>query len=148
MERQSIAFDDEYDLEPGGKPLIIRPKREYRRKSYLITGRVFDQVTSSLGVGLHVYAYQIDGTNNLVLLKKVRCKNDGSYSVEFQESEVNVNNPIELFAYQGGMQLELVGDGQVRLISYKSRYLKNLFVAARSSVVGAVKRNNYVNAAG
>jgi hypothetical protein len=144
-DKEQYIYDD---LGPGGEPIeIINPDRGLTLLSYMITGCVFDQMTSSFGVGMHIYAYQHNGTE-LVLIKKVRCQADGSYGIRFLDNEVDINNPVELFVYQGGAQLELVGDGNVTINAFRAHYLKNLFIASRSSVNGVVKRKNYVNAAG
>ncbi|MCT4648628.1 MAG: neuraminidase-like domain-containing protein [Carboxylicivirga sp.] len=147
MRRKEDIYDD---LGPGGKLDWLDPIAGKKYKSYMITGRVYDHATTSLGTGLHVRAYQ-HNTNTLIYKKKVACKADGSYSIQFLESEVitnDFNNPIELFIYQGNTQLGLVGDGQVVISSAQPLYLKNLFIASRSSVSGTVKRKNMVNAAG
>ncbi|WP_421921235.1 neuraminidase-like domain-containing protein [Marinifilum sp.] len=142
---------DLYDeLGPGGELSGPNPIKGYQYNSFMISGRVYDHSTSGLGRGLDIYAYQHD-SENLVFKKKVACKADGSFSIQFLESEVitdNYQNPIELFVYQGGTQLGLVGDGNVYITAAQPLYLKRLFIATRSSVSGVVKRQNLVNASG
>lgn len=149
--RDELEQYREYDdIAPGGETPYTPPKRGLRLNSFMITGRVFDQATTGLGGGLYVSAYQHD-TDNLVFKRKVRCKPDGSYSIKFWEHELinlNYDNPLELFVYQGNEQLPLVSDGQIIISALQPLYLKDLFIASRSSVNGVVKRKNYVNAAG
>ncbi|RXQ96058.1 hypothetical protein EO244_04240 [Ancylomarina salipaludis] len=138
------------DIAPGGESYKTIPEKGLRLNSFMITGRVFDQATTGLGRGLYVSAYQHD-TDSLVFKKKVFCKADGSYSIKFWENEIinlNYNNPLELFVYQGNTQLPLVNDGQIIVSATQPHYLKDLFIATRSSVKGVVKRKNFVNAAG
>ncbi|WP_461644098.1 Tc toxin subunit A-related protein [Labilibaculum euxinus] len=140
----------EDDIAPGGELKFDLPTKGKRFTSYMITGRVFDQATTGLGGGLYVCAYQ-HNTEKLIFKKKVRCKADGSYSIKFWENEVitfDYSNPLELFVYQGNTQLGLVNDGQIVISATQPLYLKDLFIASRSSVKGIVKRKNFVNAAG
>ncbi|WP_321514922.1 neuraminidase-like domain-containing protein [Marinifilum fragile] len=151
MIHEKDIFDN---LGPGGEPERLEPESGKQHSSFMITGRVFDHSTSGLGKGLYVYAYQHDSDKNLIYRKKTACRADGSFSLQFLASELiinnnpDINNPVELFVYQGGTQLGLVGNGNVEIRSIQPLYLKNLFIASRSSVSGVVKRQNYVNAAG
>ena len=106
-----MIYRDEYihdELGPGGKQFEREPMPELQHISYMITGRVFDQTTTSIGSGLYVSAYQLDASNNLIYKRRVLCKPDGSYCIKFLENEIvidDVNKPVELFVYQGGTQI-------------------------------------------
>ncbi|MDE5420604.1 Tc toxin subunit A [Ancylomarina sp. DW003] len=148
IDRDQYIHDE---LGPGGGRFEREPVPELQHISYMISGRVFDQTTTSIGRGLYVSAYQLDASNNLIFKKRVLCRADGSYCIKFLVNEIIIdddNKPIELFVYQGRTQLSLIGDGKVIISAARLLNLKDLLIASSSSVKGVIKRKNFVNAAG
>ena len=134
------------------EPIDVAPETSgHTKRSIVISGHVYDQTTSGLGDGLSVYAFQKNGPDDFVLKKKVHCRKDGSYFIQFNSTETADLLPeseIELFVYQGDKQMNLSSGGTININEKGDQYLKHLFIASTTMVKGIVKRNNLVNAAG
>lgn len=151
-----IMIKKELFFDPIRRPLPLPIPPVVIKRSLTVTGKVYDLTTSGLGKNLKVCICDVtentDGTKNVKVLASTMSLRDGSYYMTLGNTELadytlqDLGMSLELFVYQGMLQLDLEKKEQVVVDSFNKSALKHIHVYSLPSVKGVLKRKNNVAA--
>lgn len=138
----------------------IEPVYKEAPKSLIITGNIYDLVTSGLGKDLQVSLFKkfenYQEAEKRVPLKTVKTSTEGNYYIKLYESElIGLTIPeteegleLELYVFKGSTQLDLENRAIINVKSFNTPISKHIYAYTKPVVKGKLLRNNKVPASG